>query len=202
MTRILLVDDDEDYCETLKEVFNQIGYSLTYLLSAENAVRFAKRYRPDLAILDFNIGAKMKGDELARRLRADPVTARIPLLLASSSDRARQKALDAGVNIFLRKPVELSNLIEVVASLTETPAPMSPVAFLDASHDPEDAVVNPAAVVTSRSLDLSGSPPRHCAEAEIAFPGISRFYLTCLPMPRTFLDLVWRSASATIDAVG
>jgi CheY-like chemotaxis protein len=146
MTRILLVDDDEDYCETPKEVFSQLRHSLSYLLSAEDAVRFAKRYRPDLAILDFHIGAGMNGDELARQLRADPVTAHLPLVLASSSDCAKRKALDAGVDHFLLKPFELSNLLEIVTSMTEKRDPTRSVAFLDAGVRSDAPVVKSVAV--------------------------------------------------------
>jgi CheY-like chemotaxis protein len=132
MTRILLVDDNEDYCETLKEVFTRRGFGCTYLLSAETAIGFAERYRPDLAILDFHLGDGMTGADLARRFRADPLTANIPLVFVSSDPDALPRAFAAGVDAFLQKPFELSKLLGIVRSLTQTWEPI-PTAELPAS---------------------------------------------------------------------
>ncbi|MDB4964902.1 MAG: response regulator [Myxococcales bacterium] len=125
MGRILLVDDDGDYCETVQAVFTQLGFEVSYLLSADDALGFAERYQPNLAILDLHIGAGLTGDELARLLRTDPATSHIRIVLVSSCPDAEERALAAGVDAFLSKPFEMAKLIEIVGSLTKGLDPMA-----------------------------------------------------------------------------
>ena len=74
-------------------------------------LRSVERERPDLILLDLMMPG-MDGFEVARQLKADPLTASIPIVAVSALARPddREAALAAGCNDFLRKPFELDDL--------------------------------------------------------------------------------------------
>jgi two-component system cell cycle response regulator len=82
------------------------------------ALRAARENRPDLIILDV-LMPDMSGLEVCRRIKADPETADIPVLLVTAlSDRASKMAgLEAGADDFLTKPVDEVTLLARVRSL-------------------------------------------------------------------------------------
>jgi CheY-like chemotaxis protein len=87
----------------------------------------APREKPDLVILDLSMPV-MDGWEAAKRLRANPDTANIPILALSSHgmDAEREKAFKAGCNEFEQKPVQPASLIEKINTLLESAGSHSP----------------------------------------------------------------------------
>jgi CheY-like chemotaxis protein len=113
--RILLVDDNEDALEMMKEMLWSAGHEVRGATSGPSALEVVKDFQPDIAILDIGLPA-MDGYELAARLRA-ALGAQTPLLMAltgygQESDRARSRA--AGFSLHLVKPLEASVLLQFV----------------------------------------------------------------------------------------
>ena len=94
--KILLVEDSKPILRENESVLHKAGYEVISAQDGETAVRMTKEQHPDLVLLDM-ILPKMTGPEVLRRLKSDPVTAEIPVVVLSSlSEKNRQRLLEAG----------------------------------------------------------------------------------------------------------
>lgn len=114
---ILVVDDDRLVSAVLQANFEQEGYNIILASSVLAAMHSLRDRLPDMIILDVVLpGAS--GFVLCRRLRADPVTAAIPVLMVSSTAESEQ-ALEAGADSFLAKPFNITTLMNTVKQLLQ-----------------------------------------------------------------------------------
>jgi signal transduction histidine kinase/ActR/RegA family two-component response regulator len=106
--RILLVDDNVDAAETLQELLRSLGHETAVAHEGLHALALAKEFQPDVAVLDIGLPV-MDGYELARRLRADAggQSLRLIALTGYVEARDRSRALEAGFDHHLAKPLEL-----------------------------------------------------------------------------------------------
>ena len=111
---VLVVDDDSSMRFLLKVVLEDAGFAVVEAAHGAAALRCVSESDLKLVITDQTM-AVMDGGELIRRLRADPETARLPILMLSSSPD-----YGAGADAVLTKPFAVAELSEVVASLTGT----------------------------------------------------------------------------------
>ncbi len=115
--KILVVDGDLASRNYIATALQNEGHSVLQAASGKEGLIAAWRDRPDLIIAD-PILADLPGEEMARRLRSDARTARLPLVaLSSDSQPARQKScLDAGFNDYVVKAAQaVPQLLETVA---------------------------------------------------------------------------------------
>ena len=120
--RVLVVDDDEDGAVALAMVMTLAGHEVAVARDGEQAVEQASRLASELVLLDLTLGGPVDGYEVARRLRNAPGSARPHLVAVTGFGRPedRQRAREAGFELFLTKPVEpslLRDLAHVVQSL-------------------------------------------------------------------------------------
>ena len=103
--RILVIDDLEDARTVYAEFFGLMGFEVVTAGDGSTALARARERKPHVVLLDLGLPV-MDGWEVARRLRADPATARtaIVALTGHLTGEARQRAFDAGVNAYLTKP--------------------------------------------------------------------------------------------------
>src|SRR5258706_2530808 len=108
---ILIVDDDSDVRALLETLLRSQGYLTLSAAGGEEALALVARRAPDLILLDILMPG-MDGNEVARRLKADPATANIPIVIVTVQlDRsARLKGLKAGAEDFLTKPIDRDEL--------------------------------------------------------------------------------------------
>lgn len=126
---ILLVEDNQDDAElairALKQ--NNIANAVERVADGEEALSFifgnaeedeALRHAPRLVLLDLKL-PKVSGIEVLSRLKSDPRTRRIPVIILSTSDTEPDlsRAYDLGVNSYLVKPVDFDQFVEVVRNL-------------------------------------------------------------------------------------
>ncbi|MFL6214225.1 MAG: ATP-binding protein [Blastocatellia bacterium] len=120
--RVLLVDDDADARDMLKVMLTEAGATVRTTGTALTAFEVVSAWRPDVLISDIAMPEE-DGYSLIRKVRALPVEqgGQTPALAltayARGEDRAR--ALDAGFQIYLAKPVEAADLLAAVASLAD-----------------------------------------------------------------------------------
>jgi DNA-binding response OmpR family regulator len=102
---ILAADDDDDILQLIVFRLERSGYTVLQARDGEEALALALENRPDLAVLDVQM-PKMDGFELTRRLRAEPATSRIPIIVLTArvQDADVQEGFDAGADDYLRKP--------------------------------------------------------------------------------------------------
>jgi CheY-like chemotaxis protein len=112
--RVLVVDDDEDIRVMIKEALEIAGY-IPDLATDGEAVHLAAHTRPALVLLDLMMPV-VDGYEVGRRLRADPRTADVPIVVMSAGARASQGAREIGANGYLAKPFALADLVATVGA--------------------------------------------------------------------------------------
>jgi CheY-like chemotaxis protein len=111
---ILVVDDDREIRETLKDVLEEEGYDVHAAANGVEALAILRRdgaRPPSLIVLDLMM-PQMNGWQFCEAQRADPALSPIPVLIISASSDAGRASI-AG-NPRLRKPVELARLLEAV----------------------------------------------------------------------------------------
>lgn len=120
--RILIIDDDRLVSAVLQANFEQKGYNIIMVNSVLAAVHSMRVQQPDLVILDVVLPGT-SGFAFCRRLRANPVTKHIPVLMVSST-ADREQALEAGADVFLTKPFNMKLLLQTVAQLLQSSTPI------------------------------------------------------------------------------
>ncbi len=115
---ILIIDDDPDTIEFLRIVFTVRGRELTGAPTGTEGLRLARERHFDLILVDVMM-PDIDGYEVCRRLRADPATANIPIVIltARSSLVDQTLGLEAGADRFLIKPVGISILTGLADTL-------------------------------------------------------------------------------------
>lgn len=118
MPRILLVEDNEMNRDMLSRRLVRRGYEVVMAVDGAQALQDAAKVPPALILMDMSLPV-MDGWEATRRLKADPMLRRVPVigLSAHAMEGDRQRALDAGCNDFDTKPVEFERLLGKIESL-------------------------------------------------------------------------------------
>lgn len=115
MTSVLVVEDDADLAATVRLMLEMEGYRVETTVNGA-APALAATLRPAVVLLDIQMPG-MDGIEVARRLRADERTRRIPIVLMSAAYRLRERADEAEVDSLLSKPFDLDEMLALVAHL-------------------------------------------------------------------------------------
>jgi class 3 adenylate cyclase/CheY-like chemotaxis protein len=115
--RILVVDDVQPNIRLLEAVLSTQGYEVIPASSGAEALELVVERRPDLILLDVQMPG-MNGYEVCRRLRADPATSFLPVVMVTSSEgEDRVAAIEAGADDFVQKPFNQAELLARVRSL-------------------------------------------------------------------------------------
>jgi DNA-binding response OmpR family regulator len=112
MPRILIADDNPSNADLLDAHLDGHGYETRLAYNGEDALAAARDWRPDLILLDVMM-PKLSGFEVCRRLRADPVTRDVSVLMVTALDQATdvETAVDAGTDDFITKPINKTELL-------------------------------------------------------------------------------------------
>jgi len=116
--KILVVDDTPKNVKLLADLLTVKGYSVVTAESGRQALAQLEAERPDLVLLDV-VMPEMSGYEVCRKIRENPVTQILPVVMVTALDPSeeRVKGLDAGADDFLTKPINRAELLARVQSL-------------------------------------------------------------------------------------
>lgn len=112
---ILHVEDNEYNRKIIRDLLSKNSYEIVEAHNGEAALDALTRQRPDLILMDIQL-PKLSGLEATRRIRADPLLARIPVIAITSfalsgDDRL---AIEAGCNAYVAKPFRPRDLLEMI----------------------------------------------------------------------------------------
>lgn len=117
-SRVLIADDNLQNCELLEVYLADEDYEIAQAHDGEQTVARVREFAPDLILLDIMM-PKLSGYEVAKALKSDPETSDIPILMVTALNEMGdiEKAVAAGADDFLSKPVNRLELITRVKSL-------------------------------------------------------------------------------------
>ena len=127
MAKILLVEDNEMNRDMLSRRLERRGFTVTIAADGGVGVELARSSAPDLILMDMSLPV-IDGWEASRILKADPATAKIPVIALTAHAMAedRAKAMAAGCDDFDTKPVELPRLLGKIDAMLKTPPATQP----------------------------------------------------------------------------
>jgi two-component system KDP operon response regulator KdpE len=108
--RILVVDDEPQIRRIMRAVLVAKRYEVADAECGEDALKLIRSAKYDLVLLDINMPG-MTGIEVCREIRA---SSSIPVIVMSTGEENRAKALDAGANDYLKKPFDVSQIFSCV----------------------------------------------------------------------------------------
>lgn len=125
--RVLVVDDEVDMTATLTVLFSTLGYETRSTHRGRHAIRLAREFDPHLVLLDIGL-PDISGYEVVRALRAD--TTRPDRVIAAVTGRGQSRdlarALEAGFDRCIAKPVDIAKLRELLRTAAERDRPPAP----------------------------------------------------------------------------
>ena len=118
MATILCVEDNDDNLFMLQRRLARAGFDVKIATDGAQAVEWAKTLLPDLIVMDINL-PKLNGFEATRRIKNQPETKHIPIIVLSShfEESYRDKASAAGCDAYETKPADFERLTGIIRAL-------------------------------------------------------------------------------------
>jgi len=123
MTKVLLVDDNPDLIDGLREGLLNQGFEVVVAVNGVDGLEHCFLDHPDCMVIDIKM-PELDGHQLVRAVRGDPETANIPLLILTAlpQDNQQLSGFAAGVDMFLRKPLTAYELAEHIRAMLLLPS--------------------------------------------------------------------------------
>ena len=116
--RILVVEDEESLLKLESILLTSKGYDVTGVADGKAALREITDNKPDLVVLDIML-PEMDGYEVCRRIRENPETSRLPVVMLTAKKNSQDFALgvQVGADAYITKPFKSAKVIEVIEGL-------------------------------------------------------------------------------------
>ncbi|NMC31390.1 MAG: response regulator [Veillonellaceae bacterium] len=117
MAKILIVDDNEQNCELMRDVISSWGYEVDKVFQGMDALEYARSTPPHLILLDVMLPG-MNGFEVCRELKRNPKTEYIPVIMLTALNDVedRIRGFKVGASSFISKPPNYNELKYVISS--------------------------------------------------------------------------------------
>lgn len=112
---ILLAEDHLDSREALRALLEAFGFDVIAAVNGAEAIQLARSNPPDLILMDIMM-PEVDGFEATRQLRDCPETRDVPIITLTAMEGARTRAMEAGADDFLAKPINSGQLLDKVRS--------------------------------------------------------------------------------------
>ena len=119
MGKLVLVVDDEDMTRQMIVMFLTMdGHQSVEAENGVEALEQVAKHHPDAIILDVMM-PEMDGITMCKKLRANPATASIPVLMLSGRSQidAEQEGLEAGANVYMKKPMDPKEMLVILKKI-------------------------------------------------------------------------------------
>jgi two-component system cell cycle response regulator DivK len=122
MSVILIVEDNEKNMKLVRDVLQFKGYTTIEAVTGTHGVRLAKEHKPDLVLMDIQL-PDIDGITALAQLRADPATAKTPVVAVSASVMPddQQRIIASGFDAYVTKPINIKSFIQTVEQFVGKP---------------------------------------------------------------------------------
>lgn len=117
--KILVVDDDHDILNVLKDLLEHEGYEVIALDYTDSIINNIIKYNPDLVMLDFLL-AGVNGGELCHEIKINSQTSWMPVIMLSAFPRVLDSLGDYGSDAFIAKPFDIEVVLKKVKDCLES----------------------------------------------------------------------------------
>lgn len=118
MNKVLIVDDSPTVLEKIVTILQKHGLVVQVAHDGIEAIEMLKQYHPDIVVLDI-VMPRMNGYELCRRLKGDPKTQDVPVVICSEKGEEfdRYWAMKQGADAYIAKPFQEKELLATIKQL-------------------------------------------------------------------------------------
>jgi len=129
--RVLIVEDSDSICRMIEALVSARGFEVRSAASGARGLEEAFAWRPHVILLDINLPGSYDGLQVCTKLRGDPQTKDVPVIIISAmnDDEVKRRAAACGANAFYDKPfspLALLKEIEALAKKSEAAMKTSP----------------------------------------------------------------------------
>jgi CheY-like chemotaxis protein len=119
MAKVLIVDDSEAFRRLNAEILKMDGHQVLMARNGRETLELVRSERPDILLLDIMMPG-LDGFEVCRELKGDPVTrGTVVVMVTALSESVRYRALQAGADEYVTKPITSRKMRDLVRTLTE-----------------------------------------------------------------------------------
>lgn len=118
--KLLVVDDEKDICNFVKLLFRKEGFLTYSALSGTQAVRLAKKIKPDVTLLDIHLKRGVSGLDVLKQIRKGVPACRCVMVTWDKGQDKMREARLIGASDYLTKPLTTSQLLKVVNRISKT----------------------------------------------------------------------------------
>lgn len=108
--KLLIVDDEKDICKFLKIIFKKRGFSVYSALSGKEAIRIAKKVKPNIALLDIYLKKGLNGFQTLKKIRESLPECRCAMITWDKAKERIREARHIGAVAYLTKPLTIKEL--------------------------------------------------------------------------------------------
>ena len=118
--KILIVDDQPEITDLIKFILNKQNYESVIAFNGLEGLNKARSEMPDLILLDITM-PDMNGYEVCEKLKLDPATAQIPIIMLTARDMGEdfEKAMEKKADWYITKPFDPKHLLKRIAYLLQ-----------------------------------------------------------------------------------
>lgn len=118
MSKVLVVDDNRTYLETISSLLSENGLEVSTATDGVEAMECIRQQKPDVVVLDI-VMPRMNGYEVCRLLKADPLTQKTPIVMCSSKGEEfdRYWGIRQGADAYIAKPFQPQELVGTIKQL-------------------------------------------------------------------------------------
>ncbi|OHD16460.1 MAG: hypothetical protein A2087_01810 [Spirochaetes bacterium GWD1_61_31] len=200
-SRILIVDDIEENLQVLSDTLTQAGFHPLQAKSGERALQVAAKAAPDLILLDIKMPG-LDGFETIARLKADPVTADIPVIFISALNQIEDKirGFQSGAVDYVSKPFQREEVVARVGTHVRLRQAQQAIAAERAKSDRLlESILPPG--IAAELKETGSSAPRSYRDVSVLFTDLVDFTRTAAGLTPEVLITELNEMVAAFDAI-
>jgi DNA-binding response OmpR family regulator len=128
--RVLIVEDSDSICRMIEALLSARGHEVRSVSSGARGIEEVLSWKPTAMCLDINLPGAYDGIQVCAKLRGEPATKDLPIIIisATNDEEVKRRVMEAGATAFYEKPFSPLALLKELESITRRSAPGIPSA--------------------------------------------------------------------------